>query len=339
MRMRRLTTIRLALAAAFGLGLVAASSAAELRLAHFMSPMHHMQKRMMQPLADKLASETDGEVTIRIFPSGELSKSGAAQWRTALTGVADITFGLQGYTSETFPRTMFAVAPGLFHSSAEATTAMWETMDALAPDYERAKLLAMWAAEPAILMTKDVPIRTMEDMQGLKIRTADQVGAAIVQALGGTPVPLPASEMYTAIDTGVIDGIMSDASTIESFKLHEVANYFTVGLPSSTSAYFLVMNRRSFERLTADQQATLDALTGRELSMTAAGSYATEAARGLDMVRAAGKTIIEVEPAVLEDFHAKSDAVMQSMLKTAEAAGVDGKAIVEGLRNSVSTTR
>ncbi len=333
------SSIRVALAGTLSLGLVAVASATELRLAHFMSPMHHMQKRMMQPLADKLLAETGGEVTIRIFPSGELSKSGAAQWRTALTGVADITFGLQGYTSETFPRTMFAVAPGLFHSSTQATTAMWDNIDALAPDYERAKLLAMWAAEPAVIMTKDVPIRTMGDMKGLKIRTADQVGAAMVQTLGATPVPLPASEMYTAIDTGVIDGIMSDASTIESFKLQEVANYFTVGLPSSTSAYFLVMNRRSFEGLSAEQQAALDALTGRDLSMAAARSYAKEAARGLDMVRTAGKTIIEIEPEVLEDFHAKSDIVMQSMLKSAEAGGVNGEAIVQGLRGSASTTQ
>ncbi|WP_113156457.1 TRAP transporter substrate-binding protein [Nitratireductor sp. OM-1] len=339
MNKRLSSLIHFALAGTLSFGLVAAASARELRLAHFMSPMHHMHKRMMQPLADKLALETGGEVTIRIFPSGELSKSGAAQWRTALTGVADITFGLQGYTSETFPRTMFAVAPGLFHSSAEATTAMWENIDALAPDYERARLLAMWAAEPAIIMTKDVPIRTLNEMKGLKIRTADQVGAAIVQTLGATPVPLPASEMYTAIDTGVIDGIMSDASTIESFKLQEVANYFTVGLPSSTSAYFLVMNRRSFDGLTADQQAALNALTGRDLSMAAASSYATEASRGLDMVRAAGKTIIEVEPEVLEDFNARSDIVMQLMLKSADEAGVNGEAIVEGLRSSASATR
>lgn len=328
------------LAGLLGLAItVTHADAAELRLAHFMSPMHHMQKRMMEPLAEKLAAETDGEVTLRIFPSGELSKSAAAQWKTALTGVADITFGLQGYTSETFPRTMFVVAPGLFHSSTEATKALWENIDALAPDYERAKLLAAWAAEPAIIMTKTVPVETMDDMKGLKIRTADQVGAAIVQAMGGTPVPLPASEMYTALDTGVIDGIMSDASTIASFKLHEVANYFTVGLPSSTSAYFMVMNKDSFGNLTEEQQAKLDALTGQELSMTASKSYADEAAHGLQMVREAGKTIIEVQPAVLEDFHAKSDIVVQSMLQAAEAAGIDGETILEGLRGSVSATQ
>lgn len=337
--MRLATSIRLALAAVLSLGLGAASSADALRLAHFMSPLHHMQTRIFEPLAKQLSEQTDGALTVRIFPSGELSKNAAAQWRTALTGVADISFGLQGYTSETFPRTMFAVAPGLFHSSAEATTAMWENFDALAPDYERVKLLAIWAAEPAIIMTKNVPIRTMDDLKGLKIRTADQVGAALVQALGATPVPLPASDMYTGLDTGVIDGIMSDASTIELFKLEEVANYFTVGLPSSTSAYFLVMNRDSFDRLTAEQRATLEASTGRDLSEAAAKSYADEAARGLDMVRAAGKTIIEVEPAVIDDFLTKSDAVVQSMQETADAAGIDGKAIVEGLRSGASAAR
>src|SRR5690606_19652803 len=171
---------------------------------------------------------------------GELSRSPAAQWRSALTGVSDIAFGLPGYTTEEFPRTMLSMSPALFDTAEEGTNAIRDNIDLIAPDFARAHLLVLWSSEPAILMTRNVPVRSIEDLAGLKIRTADQVAATLLTNWGAVPVPLPASEIYMALDTGVIDGLFIDPSGVPSFRLEEVVKFATLGLPTPSSTFFIV---------------------------------------------------------------------------------------------------
>ncbi|WP_157188091.1 TRAP transporter substrate-binding protein [Nitratireductor pacificus] len=313
------------IAGLLGLALAAAAgtaSAAELKVSHFMSPMHHMQARVLEPWTKKLADEAGGELTFRIFPSGELSKSPAAQWKTALTGVTDIAFGLPGYTTENFPRTMLAVSPGIFETAAEATNAIWDNIEDIAPDYERAKLLAVWGSEPAVLMTRNKPVKTLADVKGLKIRTADQVSASIIEAWGGTPVPLPASEIYTAMDTGVIDGLFIDPSGVPSFRLDEVVNHVTLGLPTPSSAFFLVMNQNAWNGLTDAQKAMLDGMSGRQLSLDSAASYAQDAEKGMDILKKADKEIITLDAEAQAEFVEATKPVADKLIADAEGRGV-----------------
>ncbi|WP_244467900.1 TRAP transporter substrate-binding protein [Nitratireductor soli] len=298
------------------------AGATELKVSHFMSPMHHMQARVLEPMAAKLAEATGDELTFRFFPSGELSKSPAAQWKTALTGVTDIAFGLPGYTTENFPRTMLAVSPGLFETAADATNAIWDDIDDIAPDYERARLLALWGSEPAVLMTRNKPVSTLADVKGLKIRTADQISAAIIEAWGGTPVPLPASEIYSAMDTGVIDGLFIDPSGVPSFRLDEVVNHVTLGLPTPSSAFFLVMNQNAWNGLTETQKAALDGLRGRQLSLDSAASYAEEAEHGMDILKKAGKDIITLGAEAQAAFADATRPVADKLVTEAEGRGV-----------------
>ncbi|WP_292898473.1 TRAP transporter substrate-binding protein [Nitratireductor sp.] len=301
-------------------------SATELKVSHFMSPMHHMQARVLEPWTRTLTEEAGGELTFRIFPSGELSKSPVAQWKTALTGVTDIAFGLPGYTTENFPRTMLAVSPGMFETAAEATNAIWDNIEDIAPDYERAKLLALWGSEPAVLMTRNKPVKTLADVKGLKIRTADQVSAAIIEAWGGTPVPLPASEIYTAMDTGVIDGLFIDPSGVPSFRLDEVVNHVTLGLPTPSSAFFLVMNQNAWNGLSEAQKAELDNLSGRQLSLDSAASYAKEAEHGMDILKKADKEIIMLDAEAQAEFVAATKSVSDKLVAEAEGRGVENAA-------------
>src|SRR5690606_35459619 len=142
--------------------------------------------------------------------------------------------------------------------------------------FARAHLLGLWSSEPAILMTRNVPVRSIEDLAGLKIRTADQVAATLLTNWGAVPVPLPASEIYMALDTGVIDGLFIDPSGVPSFRLEEVVKFATLGLPTPSSTFFIVMNQSRYEGLSSDQQALIDDIAGRELSLQSAASYASE---------------------------------------------------------------
>ncbi|MEM7442647.1 MAG: C4-dicarboxylate ABC transporter substrate-binding protein, partial [Pseudomonadota bacterium] len=106
------------MAATFTTG--AAMAQTELSLGHFMPPRHTMHGGVFEPWAEQVAEITDGEVTVRIFPAGELGAGPVQQYSRAVDGIADITFGLQGYTSSEFPRTLLAELPGLFDDAFDA---------------------------------------------------------------------------------------------------------------------------------------------------------------------------------------------------------------------------
>ena len=155
--------------AAIGLGATPALSV-ELKLAHFMSPKHPMDRFIMRPWTKEVEKLSGGKLTVRIYPGGALGKGPVAQFKRAVDGIADITFGLQGFTSNLFPRTGLVELPGMAKNAAIAANKIWDAFPLLEPEYKRVKVLALWTNETQTIMTKSKPIRSVDDMKGLKFR-------------------------------------------------------------------------------------------------------------------------------------------------------------------------
>ncbi len=314
-----------------GLGL-SSGSATELKLAHFMSPKHPMDSRVMRPMAEELAKASNGKLTIRIFPAGELGKGPVQQYKRAVDGVADMVFGIPGYTSTQFPKTLLIALPGVTEGPEDATRKMWGIYDAhLADEFARVKMLGLWANGLAVLITKDKPIRSLADVEGLKIRAPDAVGARAIEAWGGTPVNMPVSKIYNALNTGVVDGVMIGASGIRSFKLHEIGNYFTTGLPSTVAAFYLIANKDSWNRLTPEEQAEIEALTGFEFSLKAARVYGMAAEGGLKVAADAGKEIIELSPEAYGEFEVANQKVIGDVMAELKKDGINASEILSAM--------
>ncbi|MCZ6604505.1 MAG: C4-dicarboxylate ABC transporter substrate-binding protein, partial [Alphaproteobacteria bacterium] len=89
--------------AAMSFGAAAPVDAKTLSLSFFMSPRHPMNAAVFTPLADRVAELSGGELTIELFPGGTLNAAPPQQYSRLLEGVADIAFGLPGYTAQLFP--------------------------------------------------------------------------------------------------------------------------------------------------------------------------------------------------------------------------------------------
>lgn len=319
-------------AAALGLALTATSAAAaELKLAHFMSPQHPMDRAVMTPLAEAVAAATDGALTIRVFPGGELGAGPNQQYRRAVTGVADIAFNLPQYTPAQFKRSVLLHVPGLFSTPEQATEAIWSNIDALQDDFTEVELLAYWTNNPAILFTRTTPVRSIEDMRGLKVRVPDPVTAEIVTAWGGIPVSLAATETYNAMSTGVVDAVMIDASAVGSYSLQEVTGHVTLNIPGALSTFTLIMNRGVWDGLPDEHRAALEAETGQSLSMKAASAFTAAGERGIALLEEADVELITLEePALAEFLEAMRAPVDAFIASEGENAGFDGPAFLAG---------
>ena len=294
--LRKRLPLRLAAAAAVAVALPAALSAETLKLAHWVPPAHVLTSSTIEPLKSGIEEDTGGELTVEVYPGGELGAGPLEQYVRALQGVADITWGLQGYTSSQFPKTMIAELPGALPEGMSGYEMFWNAYDDhLASEFPGTVPLALWLSEPNIFIMKDRDLRTPSDIEGLKIRVSGSAAAAVVEALGATPVQMPAGEIYNALQTGLIDGVITGSSAIADFKLDEVANSYTIGAPLGRISFYLVMNQDRYEGLSDEHRAALDAHSREWLSQSAEEGWNARAQETIEGLKASGdNTVIEL---------------------------------------------
>lgn len=287
-------------AAAIG-GVAAILSAAPaladaLKLAHWVPPAHTLTKSTIEPLKAGVEADTNGALTIDVYPGGELGAGPLEQYVRVVQGVADIVWGLQGYTSSQFPKTMVSELPGALPDGMAGYEMIWNAYDKyLTDEFPGTKPLALWLSEPNIFIMKDHDIRTPDDVKGLKIRVSGSAAAAAIEALGATPVQMPAGEIYNSLQTGLIDGVVTGASAVGDFKLDEVANSYTLGAPLGRISFYLVMNQAKYDSLPEDQRAAIDKHSGAVLSKSAEDGWNARALQVIESMKSAGdNTVIEL---------------------------------------------
>lgn len=330
---RSLRTSGAAITVAAGLfGASVASAQTELRLHTFVGPNHIIYTKILEPLAAEIAEASGGSLTLTLYPSMQLGGGAPELIRQATEGTVDMVFSLPGYTSPLFPRTQMIELPGLSTDGLATTELMWKLLDGgyLNPEFDGLKVLALWAADDAGLYTRDKPIRTMEDIEGMILRSPSAAQAGQIEALGGTPVAMPITELYPQLEKGVIDGAMVPFTTILDFRMHEVANYYTITGPIfGRSQFTVVMNEASYNNLSPEHQAIIDRTTGIELSRKATQAYLDRAEESVAFVRAdSSKEVIEFSAEEQAKILDRLSPIYKAWVEQMSAQGIDGRAML-----------
>lgn len=304
-----------ALVSALGMSTQMAASE-ELTVATFVPPQHHTNKVMFKWFGEELAKRSDGSLTMKLFPAGQLGAGPVQQYKRAVEGVADITFGVSAYTPAIFPKTMLAIPPGKATSSAEATKRMLAVFDEhLADEYTDVKVIGLTtAAGIGIAATKDVS--TVDGMKGAKIVPYAALTTPIITAMGAVPVQMPVTEMYTGLSTGTIDGAYATYNNMTPpWNFWDVASHFVTNVPVQHAVVFVVMNRDRYEGLSDAHRAIVDELAGEAASMKLAESFDGADVKSLEIMKSTSGKNYELVEASAEE-RAKMDAAVAEGLKT-----------------------
>lgn len=146
------------------------------------------------------------------------------------------------------------------------------------------------------MMSANRPLHSPADMKGLKMRIqASKVLDAQMRELGANPQVMAFSEVYQALQTGVVDGAENPPSNFHTQKMHEVQKHLTV-TNHGYLGYAVIVNKKFWDKLPADIRAQLEA------AMKTATTYADQIAQqendqALEAVRKLGKTVIYVPTA------------------------------------------
>lgn len=301
-----------------------------LRFSHLWPASAVMHTDAFVPWAKKIEEESGGRLKIEIYPSATLSKPDAT-YDAVAKGTVDLGVQVQGYINGRFPLTQIAELPGLSNSAAQMSCMLQTLYDdgVIAKEYDDTHLLFMIGSEPATLHTIDKPIRTPADLKGLRIRRPSAIGGEIIEAAGGAPVGLPATDLYTSLQRGVVDGMAFPWSPTGSFKLTDIVNTHT-NMPFYSSALVVTMNKDKYDKLPADLKKILDDNTGKAMSEVAAQVFDTEAEKYSSEARARGDVMIDI-PNPLSDpqWKVPLEAGTAKYLADVSAMGLDAQSVYD----------
>jgi TRAP-type C4-dicarboxylate transport system substrate-binding protein len=228
--------------------------------------------------------------------------------------------------------------PFLWSSAQEATrvfSQMLEELPALQNEYRDVKVLATWTHDLGQLYTTVKPVRTLEDLRGLKIRAPGPVQVSMLRALGAVPVTMPAGEIYDALERGVVDGLVIGLSAIKGFRLDQLVKHATLA-NSYVAAMIVAMNQQSYKKLSTEDRALVDSLTGRQMAMLGAKNYDDEADDGLAALKKAKASVYQLAPGEMEKWKQATAQVSKEWIKEMESKGRPGKQVHDKMMSLIS---
>jgi TRAP-type C4-dicarboxylate transport system substrate-binding protein len=245
---------------------LASAHAIELKLAYFVGDQHAMSQWLVK-WANGLERQSGGRITVKRFPGSQM---GPAQqhYDFVRTGQADVAWFLHGATPGRFPLTEIVQVPYLVGSAEIGTKVLNDPelrskyIDA---EHRGVKVLLLLTHQPGNVHTTKKPIRTIEDMRGLRLRFASPTIRDFIAALGGTPVGVVPTEQVEQLQKGTIDGVFIDYGGAGiAFKMGGILKYSTE-MYSYVSSFGVAMNPDSWNTLPPDLQALVtESMTGVE---------------------------------------------------------------------------
>lgn len=267
---------------------------ATLRLAHNLDPSHTLAQTFEQ-FAEDVRELSDGKMKVRIYPNGQMGET-----REVLEmmqhGAMDMTKGFAGELESFEPSYFVFNVPYLFEDDQHLKDVIYgdigDDLDVLTTDKGFFNLAAYAGGTRSFYTHK--PIRTPDDLEGLKIRVmSTPTTNRMIELMGGAPAPIPWGETYTAIQQGVIDGAENNEPSYISSRHLEVSKYFSEDQHTVVVDY-LVFATKTWENLSAEQRDILiDAAERSELFQQELWDKQVVEAR--ETAKEAGTEFVEVD--------------------------------------------
>jgi tripartite ATP-independent transporter DctP family solute receptor len=322
--LNRLTKLAIGLAVPFAL-LTAGPALAEIREHQLKfaaaNNKGHPQVTGMEKFAELVSSKSGGKIEVKLFPGGVLG--GDVQTVSALQGgVIEMTVLNAGILAGNVKEFGAVDLPFLFNSGEEADKVMdgafgTRLIDRL-PDTGLVGL-AYWELGFRNLTNNRHPVTKLEDIKGLKIRTIQSpIPIELFNSLGANAVPLPYTELYTALETGTVDGQENPAANILNAKFYEVQKYMTV-TRHQYNPQIVLISKKFWDGLNDEERAVFQS------AATEARDYQRKVSRELDAKAIADikATGMEVSELSAEETQKLRDAVKPVIDKFTTEIGAD----------------
>jgi tripartite ATP-independent transporter DctP family solute receptor len=287
-----------------------------IKLAHGLDTEHPVHKAMVF-LGERLAEKSGGTMRVDVYSGGQLGTERESIELLQLGGLGMTKTSasvLEGFADE------FKVfgLPYLFRDEAHKIAALDGPIGRAilaAPTAKFVRGLCYYEAGNRSFYTKTRPVRTPDDIAGLKIRVQESPMAfALIRAFGGSATPIAWGELYTSLQQGVVDGAENNPPSFHLSRHYEVCKYYTINEHTAVPDVLLV-SEHLWQRLDDEQRRWLQeasdesAVLQRELWEVATEKALEEVAKAGVEIIYPDKTLFAQRVASLHDEAAKDPVV------------------------------
>jgi len=262
-----------------------------LKLAHSL-PVDHPVHQAMEYMANRLEEISDGHMSIRIYPSGQL---GSEQQCVELVQIGSLAMTkVSAAVMESFATDYKVLGlPYLFRDKEHAFRVQDGDIGRdilLSTEEVWIRGLCFYDAGSRSFYTVSKPIRTPDDLKGLKIRVMkSKTALEMVRAMGGSPTPLSWGELYTALQSGVVDGAENNPPSFYTSHHYEVCKYYTLDEHTAVPDV-LIINEKIWKKLSEQEQRWLQQAANESVTVERE-LWAKSVKESLEAVKKAGVEI------------------------------------------------
>jgi len=322
-----------------GSALFAGPAAAQIVLtASSWLPPSHILSETQKDWCTQLEQKTAGKAKCNILPRGVSAPPGTLD--AVRNGLADLSYTVHGYTPGRFIHTQMAEF-AFGGDSSEATSVAFQRVyakyPALADEHKGVKVLTVFTHGPGMVFNTKHPVTKIDDLAGMKWRVGGGMVNEISKALGMNVTLKPAPESYELLSTGVMDGTLFPAESVESFKIDKVIRFAT-SFPGGlyNTSFVFMMNQAKYDSLPADVKKVVDELSGEAAARAFGRGWDKVDRRGLAFMQAAGVQFAKADPAFVKAVATKTAPLEDAWAKAAEAKGLkDAKKVLGEYRAEI----
>lgn len=319
----RVPAVRVLACAALAVCSGAASAQVVLTASSWVPPSHALSETQKEWCA-QLEQRTAGKARCNILPRAVAAPAGTID--AVRNGLADLSFTVQGYTPGRFVLTQMAELPFLGDSAEPISVAyqrIYARYPAFAAEHTGVKVLTVFTHGPGMVFNTKRPIAKIEDLSGLKFRVGGGMVNEISKTLGMNVTLKGAPESYELLSTGVMDGTLFPAESVESFKIDKVVKQATV-FPGGlyNVSFVFMMNPATYDKLPADVKKVVDELSGEHAARMFGRNWDKADRRGMAFMQAAGVQFTKADATFVKAVGAKTGALEDNWVKAAEAKGL-----------------
>lgn len=312
-------------------GSVMAAGPVKLSYSNFFPPTH-IQSQLAEQWCREVESRSGGQVVIDYYPAGTLTKPKDC-YDGVVQRISDIGLSALGYTKGRFPVLSGVDLPMGYTSGVQATTLANAVYAQFKPkEFDEVHVLYFHAHGPGKLHTAGKPIKTMDDLKGMKIRATGN-SASVVTALGGSPVAMSMPDSYQSIQKGVVNGGFYPEETNKGWKMGEVVDYLTdTTAVAYTTTFFVVINKDVWAGLAPEAQKAMTEVS-REWTPKHGKAWDDSDKEGREFFLAqSGNAVVTLDAAEAERWTKAMEPIFAEYEAECTKAGADGKAVLEFMR-------
>ncbi len=299
-----------------------AASADEMKLimTTIAAPTSPVGQQTYHEWADRINAQGKGIVQIDVRDGTTLANS-ANFYDRLLTNVMQISFGSLNYLAGKFRLSEVFALPFLMDSSEQELVVFWRLYKsgALDAEFDQIVPLFMQAFPPVSMHLVKQPPLPFDNLNGLKFIASGQIPTAVVTKLGGTPLSIPLTDSYQALQRGTADGINFPLAALPDFKLDEVTSYhITASFGGGPGGVW--MAKAKYLSLPPDVRKILDDNSGEAQSRRAGVILdRLQAKVRKDLQAEKNQTVVNLSPEQAEKWNAQLAPLVEDWGKTDDA--------------------